>query len=167
MITGKRMTHYNRSHLENLGFVGWKPWADIANWGCPTTGGVYVVQYACQGLPEFLSESPAGWFKAKDPSVAIDALRANWVEAVDIIYIGKANNLRRRLQQYARFGSGRPVAHWGGRLIWQLPNRHTMQSAWRETPGDNPREVERQMIEDFRLSYGKPPFANEPHRLGR
>jgi len=51
--------------LERCGFVGWKPWADIAKWGCPTTGVVYVV--VCQGLPEFLTENPAGWFKSNRP----------------------------------------------------------------------------------------------------
>jgi hypothetical protein len=38
--------------------------------------------------------------------------------------------------------------------------------AWRETPGRVPREVEAEMIASFREAFGKPPFANEPHRLG-
>ncbi len=160
-------TLYTRSNLESLGFVGWAPWADTAKWNCPVTGGVYVVHYVCEGPPAFLSESPAGWFKGKDPTVTFDALRANWIDGVGVIYIGKANNLRRRLQEYVRFGNGKPVGHWGGRLIWQLPDSQTMQVAWRETPGDVPREVEKRMIEEFREAYGKPPFANEPHRLGK
>lgn len=160
------MTLYTRSNLENLGFVGWSSWSDIADCSCPSSGGVYVVHHSSEGLPTFLNDSPAGWFKGKDPTVPVDALMANWVEGSEIVYIGKANNLRRRLQQYARFGSGKPVGHWGGRLIWQLPDSHTMLVAWRETPDDVPREVEKRMIEEFRQTYGKPPFANEPHRLG-
>jgi hypothetical protein len=66
-----------------------------------------------------------------DPSVANDALRDNWINDVDVIYIGKANNLRHRLQQYARFWDGRPVGHWGGCLIWQLFDRHSMLVAGR------------------------------------
>jgi hypothetical protein len=111
------MTKYNKSNLEGCGFLGWRPWSDIANWGCPATGGVYVFHYACQGPPEFLTESPAGWFKGKDPSVATDALRANWVDGVDIVYIGKSNNLRRRLQQYTRFGIGKPIGRFAAQII--------------------------------------------------
>jgi hypothetical protein len=99
--------------------------------------------------------------------VPIGALRDNWVDGVDVVYIGKASNLRRRLQQYARFGNGKPVGHWGGRLIWQLPKCQAMLVAWRETPDEAPREVEKRMINEFRETYGKSPFANDPHRLGR
>jgi hypothetical protein len=161
------MTTYTRSSLEALGFAGWSPWSEIAHWNCPAIGGVYVVHYACSARPEFLAESPAGWFKGRDPSVPIGALTDNWVDGVDVVYIGKANNLRRRLQQYARFGNGKPVGHWGGRLIWQLPKCQAMLVAWRETPDEVPREVEKRMINEFRKTHGKSPFANDPHRLGR
>ena len=154
------MTLFTRSKLEEIGFVGWLPWADIAHWSCPAAGGVYVVSYDCA------AQSPAGWFKSIDPTASIDVLEANWIGGVEIVYIGKSNNLRRRLKQYERFGSGRPVAHKGGRLIWQLPNAQSMRVAWRETPDDDPGAVEKQMIENFRVAYGKPPFANDPHRLG-
>ncbi|WP_170382444.1 GIY-YIG domain-containing protein [Ruegeria atlantica] len=158
---------YSRYQLTQIGFKGWDRWDNIANWDCPTSGGVYVVHYFCEGLPDFLPESSAGWFKGKNPSVPAETLTANWVDEVSIIYIGKANNLRRRLQQYARFGAGKPVGHWGGRLIWQLPDAHNMLVAWRETPDEVPRTVEKRMIGEFRKSYGKPPFANDPHRLGK
>lgn len=161
------MISYDRHSLECLGFVGWSPWGEIAKWDCPTTGGVYVVHRAGEDSPSFLYESPAGRFKGKNPTVSIDALSANWVNGVDVIYIGKANNLRRRLQQYARFGNGQPIGHWGGRLIWQLPSSPTMLVAWRETPNDVPRDVEKRMIEQFRATYGKPPFANDPHLMGK
>jgi hypothetical protein len=78
--------------------------------------------------------------------VPIGALRDNWVDGVDVVYIGKANNLQRRLQQYERFGSGKPAAQLGGKLIWQLPDSHTMRVAWRTTLDDNPRDVEQGMI---------------------
>jgi hypothetical protein len=64
------------------------------------------------------------------------------------------------------FGAGKPIGHWGGRLIWQLPNIDALLVAWKETPGRVPVEVEAELIEQFRLTYGKPPFANDPHRLG-
>ncbi|MEZ5709917.1 MAG: hypothetical protein R3E02_11080 [Blastomonas sp.] len=37
---------------------------------------------------------------------------------------------------------------------------------WKETPGRIPVEVEAELIASFRQIHGKPPFANDPHRLG-
>jgi hypothetical protein len=79
----------------------------------------------------------------------------------------KANSLRRRLREFARFGAGEPIGHWGGRLIWQLQDSTALQVAWKETPGRIPRAIEAEMIAAFRVEFAKPPFANEPHRLGR
>lgn len=80
--------------------------------------------------------------------------------------LGKANQLERRLKQFADFGAGKPVGHWGGRLIWQLPDSRRLLVAWRETPERVPREVEGELINEFRRVYGKSPFANDPHRSG-
>lgn len=79
---------------------------------------------------------------------------------------GKADQLKRRLTQFADFGAGKPVGHWGGRLIWQLPNVDALRVAWKETPGQVPVKVESELIAAFRQVHGKPPFANDPHRLG-
>ena len=70
----------------------------------------------------FAERSCGGWFKGKEPTVANAALVANWVENAEVVYIGKADQLKRRQTQFADFGIGKPVGHWGGRLIWQLPN---------------------------------------------
>jgi len=94
------------------------------------------------------------------------ALTSNWVDRAEVVYIGKADELRRRLRQFADFGSGRPIGHWGGRLIWQLADSERLLVAWKETPGRIPREVEADLIARFRGIYGKPPYANDPHRLG-
>jgi hypothetical protein len=128
---------------------------------------VYLVVRQGRHSPGFLAANPGGRFKGKDPTVTADALAANWVEEAEVVYIGKADNLRRRLRQYKRFGDGAPVGHWGGRLIWQLEDAGDLLVAWRETPDEIPREVETRLIAEFRSAYGKPPFANEPHRLGR
>ena len=66
----------------------------------------------------------------------------------------------------AGFGAGKTVGHWGGRLIWQLADADQLIVAWKETPGRVPRQVEAELIRLFRQQYGKPPFANDPHRLG-
>lgn len=132
----------------------------------PSTGGVYVITYGGSKPGAFAEQSCGGWFKGKDPTVSQAALVANWVDDAEVVYIGKADRLKRRLTQFADFGSGKPIGHWGGRLIWQLPRTDQLLVAWRETPGRVPLEVEGELIASFRQAHGKPPFANDPHRLG-
>ena len=157
---------FTRSSLEQAGFVGWIPFAAIRTSVCPAVGGVYVITYGGSEPVAFAERSSGGWFKGRDPTVPRDALLANWVEGAEVVYIGKADQLKRRLTQFADFGAGRPVGHWGGRLIWQLPDVDTMRVAWKETPGRVPIEVESELIAAFRQAPGKPPFANDPHRRG-
>jgi hypothetical protein len=157
---------FSRASLEQDGFVGWVPFAAIRTSGCPASGGVYVITYGGPEAVAFAERSCGGWFKGWDPGVPRDALVANWVSGAEVVYIGKADQLKRRLTQFADFGAGRPVGHWGGRLIWQLPDVEALRVAWNETPGRVPVEVEAELIAAFRRAYGKPPFANNPHRLG-
>ena len=125
-----------------------------------------MITYSGGNPISFAERSCGGWFKGKDPTVPREALIANWVDGAEVVYIGKADQLKRRLTELADFGAGKPIGHWGGRLIWQLPNIGALLVAWKETPGRVPVEVEAELIEQFRLTYGKPPFANDPHRLG-
>lgn len=152
--------------LASSGFVGWLPFSELRSSSAPTTGGVYVVVYGAGKPKEFAAVSRGGRFKGNDPSVSSEALAANWVDDAEAVYIGKADQLRRRLRQFADFGVGKPVGHWGGRLIWQLPEMTALRVAWKETPGRVPAEVEAELIALFRQTHGKPPFANNPHRLG-
>jgi len=82
------------------------------------------------------------------------------------LYIGKAGGsgssatLRNRLTAYIRFGAGRPVGHWGGRLIWQLRDASDLQICWKSTGDHQPREVEKQLIHAFITAHGTRPFAN-------
>lgn len=159
---------FERPDLERDGFTGWLAFPEARHsTACPTTGGVYVVSYEGPQPTRFLDESPAGRFKGRDPAVDPISLIANWVEDAEVVYIGKADQLRRRIRQFADFGSGKPSGHWGGRLIWQLAETDQLRIAWKETPDRVPVEVEGEMIAAFRRGYGKPPFANAPHMLGR
>jgi hypothetical protein len=160
-------TQFSRLKLEADGFDGWVTFEYLLTADpCPTSGGVYVVSRANQIAPCFLDRSCGGWFKDRDPTVPHNHLAANWVEDAEIVYIGKANNLRRRLREFAKFGAGHKIAHWGGRLIWQLEESATFLVAWKETQGLDPVAEEAKMISEFRSAYGQPPFANDPHRLG-
>jgi hypothetical protein len=132
---------------------------------------VYAVAY-CVGKPARWPEASCGGWYRGNPAVPIDELDANWVEGAEIVYIGKADctpstDLRVRLRAFARFGAGARVSHWGGRLIWQLPEPASLRIGWLETGEADPLAVEAGLIAEFRAAFGKPPFANDPHRFGQ
>lgn len=158
---------FTRPHLTDVGFEGWITFDALRSTDpCPEVGGVYVVARDEASVPSFLATSCGGWFKDRDPTVSLDEVHANWVEGAEIVYIGKANNIRRRLKEFAKFGAGHRIGHWGGRLIWQLEESSRLLVAWKPTPGIDPLVYEAQLLAEFRAEYGKPPFANDPHRLG-
>lgn len=158
---------FDRASLEANGFTGWMTFPQTAAKGViPTTGGVYVVTYSSRAPVTFLRQNPARWRDNIDPTVSLAALEANWIDA-EVIYIGKADKLRRRINQFRRYGEGRATNHQGGRLFWQLAEPDQLRIAWKETPDRVPVEVEEEMLTAFRREYGKPPFANDPHLLGR
>jgi hypothetical protein len=167
------MSHWTPKRLAADGFVGWVRWS-----ACPdalaaipkTAGGVYVIVRTEPDVePAYLDQSPAGTFRG-DPTVSREALDANWVPGALVVYIGKADHgrLRKRLVEYVDFGRGGKKRHSGGRLIWQLAEAQELLVAWRVLPDvESPLAEESRLIASFRADYGKPPFANDPHRLGR
>ncbi len=128
---------------------------------------VYVVVRPTDDPPTFLDTSPAGHFKGKDPTVPVAELQELWVSGTRIVYIGKANlgstgrrGLRKRLDEFRRSGAGEPVAHSGGRRIWQLTEHADLLVGWRVTDDDEAAKIETDLIAQFRAYYGRHPFAN-------
>lgn len=155
------------SPIDVSGFGGWVPFADLPDADVPKGPGVYVVVRPTDEPPSFLAVSPAGHYKGKDPTVPVAELAALWVPGERLVYIGKANlgasgrrGLAKRLDEYRRFGAGEPVAHSGGRRIWQLADHARLQVAWRETDDADAADTETAMIAAFRAHYGVRPFAN-------
>lgn len=155
--------------LRQAGFEGFVSADVLRDSRCvqvPESPGVYLVVRGSKADPEFLRESPAGRFKGRDPSVPAAVLRANWIPSASVLYIGKAGGatssatLRQRLWSYIRFGTGEPVGHWGGRLIWQFSRAWSLQFAWKPTPMQEPRDVERRLLSEFVAAHGSRPFAN-------
>jgi hypothetical protein len=153
-----------RADLERAGFVGWRRWAELrdSNYsGVPSGPAVYVI-YRPTGDNSFLDANPGGRFKGRDPSTSLAALRSKWVPGAETVYIGKADVTNRRLKQFARFGAGEPVAHWGGRYIWQLTRSDDLLVAWHPITWQEPaREYEKRLLAHFMaLHDAKRPFAN-------
>lgn len=150
---------FNQDHLSLAGFSGWEPLRELLTSaeGVPTSSGIYVVLRAV-GPVTFRSVSVGGHFKGKEPTVPEEALRAKWLDSVATLYIGRANNLRARLKLLARYGNGEPVAHQGGRYLWQLSDCEFLLFGWRLE--NDPVLAEQQLLEEFEAAYGQLPFAN-------
>ena len=157
---------WSRAALEQGSFVGWIPFRDLPSAQVPEAPGVYAVFRPSAEPPRFLESSDAGRFRQKDPTVAPAVLERKWVDGAEVLYIGRATagpagrrGLRRRLDEYRRYGAGEPVAHSGGRFVWQLEDRDDVLVAWNATE-EAPALVEARMLRDFEHHYGRRPFAN-------
>jgi len=150
---------FTRPALEKAGFSGFIRFADLSSTRPPDLEGIYVVYREGDALPTFGQTSVGGWFKGKDPTVEIRKLEEKWVPGAPVVYIGKAGSLRKRLDQFRRFGGGQAIGHWGGRYLWQCEDVGEYLVAWLPTQVPA-REVEMQMISRFEAIYGRKPFAN-------
>jgi hypothetical protein len=155
---------FERRELQAQGFSGfvtfaelWESWLSLIS----KEAGVYAVLRESETPPRFLDSSPGGRFKRKDPTVPISTLETKWVRGAHLIYLGKGDNLQRRLKEYARFGRGEPVGHWGGRYIWQLADSEGILVCWKLCgPEVSARALESVLLDAFVAKYGRLPFAN-------
>lgn len=159
----KRQIDFNNiDGLREYGFEGFMTkdelFADSSS--IPDHKGVYFILRDDSSSPVYLEIGSGGYFKKKNPNAALLELTNNWVEGVKLLYIGKANNLRKRLRQYFAFGQGKNVGHWGGRYIWQLADSRKLVVCWKTLDDADARAVEKLLINEFREKYGSRPFAN-------
>jgi len=127
----------------------------------PQDPGVYIIIYKGKNPPKYLITGTGGHYKGLDPNELVTSLKRKWIKNTKIIYIGKGNNLRSRIKLYSHFGNGEPVAHRGGRFIWQLEGSENLIVAWKLCTSS--RSLEKDLIEKFVLVYGSLPFANIIH----
>lgn len=160
-ITPKKMNQEIEIYKKE-GFTGFLPVSVLRGnlSTVPASNGVYIVVRENTTAPVFLREGTGGYFKGKNPNVDITQLQKKYVSDSKVLYIGKATDLHKRINQLLRFGAGVNVGHWGGRYLWQLSDSDELLIAWRETPDRDSSLVEISMLEDFRARHGKLPFAN-------
>ncbi|MBM4436952.1 MAG: hypothetical protein FJ029_06890 [Actinobacteria bacterium] len=155
---------YSRDELSSDGFEGFVSVRELgrgAAWPVRSAAGVYAVLRMAAGMPEFLASNRGGRFKRKDPTKPVSELLARWVPGAQVLYFGKADNLDERIRALLRFAAGRPVAHWGGRLLWQVQGHLDFIVCWKRTAqGIDPEAVESHYLRQFQSTYGKLPFAN-------
>ena len=159
----------DRNGLLHQGFVGFKTIRELMD-NCkaiPKEKGIYVVLRERDDRPIILDKRPFDCQEGKYPSYPKTELEGKWVEGTHIVYIGKAGGsgqkteLHKRLSTYIRFGQGKKAAHGGGRSIWQLADAHELVICWLVLSGEEPCDIESNMIAEFRKQHdGKRPFAN-------
>jgi hypothetical protein len=129
----------------------------------PQSSGIYLVLRMADCLPEFLAKSTGGAFKKKDPTCPAEFLCTNWVQGAHVVYVGKAagrQGLRRRLDDLIAFGYGEAVGHWGGRLLWHLPEKEKLLVRWRTCSAGDADKEETNAIGAFRSLRAMRPYAN-------
>lgn len=149
--------------LKEKGFKGFKTVKELRTSlvTVPEVKGVYVVIRDKESKPEFLEHGTGGFFKKKNPNISMEKLKDYWVDGTPIVYIGQTEReLKKRIEELIRLGQGKAVAHWGGRIMWQLKDADELIIAWKELPDSDPKEVERNLLIDFKSIYCKLPFAN-------
>lgn len=164
------MNFNNINKIKAAGFVGFKEMGELFldSSILPRSKGVYLILYLDSKPPQFLvvGSGPSLYKKKTNPNVSISELKSNWVEKTIVIYIGKAGKngsnvtLQSRLREYFRFGQGKDVGHYGGRLIWQLKNSNNLVVCWKELTTEDPRTFESNLIAEFSLTFSSRPFAN-------
>jgi hypothetical protein len=168
------MKNWTVSDIKEFGFKGFVKVSDLLNNynQIPDERGVYLILKPETGNIEFLKIGCGGFFKQRNPNVAVDILKNKWIENSDVLYIGQAggirngkwsdSTLRKRLKDYIKFGEGKPVGHSGGRYIWQINRSKDLIVCWKALPNksQDPIEVESDLIKNFKTRYNSWPFAN-------
>jgi hypothetical protein len=151
---------FDQQHLSQLGFVGFERLSALPK-GCghlPASPGIYAVLAYPPARHGFLERSVGGRFKGRDGTVPIDALVARWIDDAGLLYVGRSNSLRRRVDELARYGRGEPIGHRGGRYLWQLAEHDELRVAWHGIVDSV--QAEREFLDDFEAQFGQLPFAN-------
>lgn len=93
-------------------------------------------------------------------SVPIEQLQNKWVKNAKILYIGRSTSItmQKCALKHLAFWNGKNVSAYGGRVIGQLKNFEDLEVWYLEC--DEPAQVKNALLNSFKNTYGKLPFAN-------
>jgi len=158
------------SSLEAEGFAGFFTIGQLHRSDClevPDEPGIYVVLARDSAPHGFLRRNTAPVWRGQDPTRAVEALGARWIEGAELLYIAAApgpgvrSRLRQRIKRFLRFGHGKVVAHWSGHVIWQLKESSRLVIAWHACESaDEAVRLSAELLARFERRHGAPPFAN-------
>ncbi len=132
-------------------------WTDLLD-----VSGIYVVTWTAGAPVQFT----AGSDRARSAvPLGLATLKAKWDRIIgeaptDILYIGKGDNVKRRVRQLARFGVGRANNHKGGEWLWQVREIDRASVLMQSCPDGCQIGFENWLLEAFREVHGEYPLAN-------
>lgn len=138
----------------------------------PNTSGVYFIfmpeNFKLVVLPK--TEGFELTSKRKPSSYGIEELKVKAAHygkfrhyTSRLLYIGKAKDLQRRIEQYIGYRYNVPnlFPHDGGRAIWQIRDSEKLIVRYMEClEGEDCRKIEHVLLEAYKKKYGAYPFAN-------
>jgi hypothetical protein len=143
--------------VERVEAPGMARWLDI-----PPAPGIYVV-FLPPGVPFDVRHS-AGTAARASPAPVAD-LREKWKRInrgtpTDILYIGKGNDVRKRVRSLARFGAGKIRTHKGGEWMWQVTQIRSARILVQVCPPGRQIPFEKWLLDLFFNQHGDWPLAN-------
>lgn len=134
-----------------------------ADWSMlPKEPGIYIV-FLPQGIsPQFKSTTGKA-VSCAPTSIAVleDKWRAiNRQAKTDILYVGKGDNVRRRIRDLLRFGVGIAENHKGGEWLWQISNISETILRIINCPQGKQKPFEKWVLATFYTQHGNWPLAN-------
>lgn len=124
----------------------------------PDIPGLYAVFRLADKSARFTTTSAAAHYLGKNPTIAKEVLEAAWLPEAALLYLNKGASLRTRIRMLVEFGSGKVVAHPGGRALWQLADADDLWVGWKPTEAGKAEEAALRAA--FADQYGADPFAN-------
>ena len=133
-------------------------WTDLGK-----EAGIYVVYCEVKQALHFEPHSgTATYAKTTNPEfLGQEWQRINERAPTDIVYIGKGDNIRKRVRLLVRFGVGRADNHHGGEWMWQIQEIKEANVLTQTCPVGRQKAFENWLLERFREEHGCYPLANQ------
>lgn len=129
-------------------------WKDISS-----SSGAYIVSLKPPITFSFTSLSPMA-----SPERLVNLRQKmnhiNTRSQTDIVYIGKAVNLRVRISRLIRFGAGKTNRHKGGEWMWQIVEVENSCLHVLPCHMGKDGELENKLLKSFYQEHGEYPIAN-------